>query len=120
MEFGEAIVWRVIVAVLLRLGATCRRYPEQERNYDRTGGCIWQHGYVDGLHLTLQYLHFDQNWTLPLGSGAWIEELPSQKTSYDRRGNVIQKVHYWPTGCWMVIEQSKLEGNECEPASSQK
>src|SRR6185437_6508771 len=57
---------------------------------------------------------------MPLGSGAWIEELPSQKTSYDRRGNIVQKVHYWPTGCWMVIEQCKLKGNECEPASSQK
>jgi len=48
MEFGEAIVWRVIVTVLLCLGATCRRYPEQEREYDRTGGCIlpaWLRGF---------------------------------------------------------------------------
>ena len=75
-----------------------RRRRTDERIYDRTDGCIWQHGYVDGLWSPDQHEHCQQNWTYPATAGVWVEELPGQKTSYDRQGNVIQKIHQWPSG----------------------
>lgn len=61
----------------------------------------------------LQYEFFDPNWSLP--SGGWIEQLPGQKTSYDKYGNVIQKVHILPSGCFFVIERCHVKNDSCIP-----
>ena len=49
-----------------------------------------------------------------------IEELPYQKTAYDKYNNVIQKIHTWPNGCWMVIEKCYFDGDACIPGSGAK
>lgn len=93
----------VVSVALCFLHGSCNSRFEADQRAGRTG-CIRQHVYE----------------TMPRGPDGWIEVLPSQKTSYDRYGNAILKVHYWPSGCWMVIERCNLQGNSCRPGSCQK
>lgn len=108
----------IFLVVCMILPTIWGRHPRPK--YDRTEGCIYQHGYVDGLHSHSQNLQYTAKCELLRGAGGWAEKLPNQYTCYDRLGNVIEKVHIWPTGCWMVIERCNHTDGVCVPGSGQK
>lgn len=84
-----------------------RRHRKPHPKYDRTGGCIYEHG-------------GDNKVLGSPTSGAWLEYLPFQQTVYDRLGNVVKKFQFWETGCWMVIERCNFTGEVCVPGSTEK
>ena len=90
----ELYLWLILLVKTAYFTFSCAgRAPRPK--YDRTGDCIWQHGYVEDP--SMEYAEYKPTWYLP--RAGWIEYLPGQTTSYDKDGNVIQKIHRWPTGC---------------------
>jgi hypothetical protein len=93
---------------------------EVRPKYDRTDGCIMQNVYAEEAPFSQHRLPEEPDWSHAESPDVWLELLPGQETSYDKWGSVIQKVHYWPSGCWMVIERCKWTGTACAPMSGQK
>jgi hypothetical protein len=114
-EYQYIIVLSFLLCFIIH--AQCR---QPRPRYDRTDGCIHQHGYVDRLHSHQQHLRYTARCKVLRGSGGWGEQLPGQYTCYDRLGTVIERIHIWPTGCWMVIERCNFTGDLCIPGSGVK
>src|SRR4051794_250674 len=51
---------------------------------------------------------------------AWSERLNQQMISYDHHGNVIQRLQFWPIGCWSRIEKCDWSGTKCIPGTLKK
>jgi hypothetical protein len=60
----------------------------------------------------------------PPDSGVWTELSLYQRTTYDRCGNIIQRVQWWQVPgnvlCWSIAERCNWTGTACQPASHQK
>lgn len=106
---------------------------ENPHKLDGTGGCIYSQPVENGpfpfpLEELEQELEEKANELYPGASGprntkwktVFIEKMPNQITVYDRHGNVMERVHYWETGCRMIVEKCRLKGDVCEPGSGEK
>lgn len=121
----------VLVVLFLIAAGDCKRRRKPRPKHAGTDGCIFdqpdgpiplaefeqQAKQSQGGSTTIKSNQPNEN---SLWANVWIEKLPNQTVVYDRYGNVVQKVHYWETGCRMIVEKCKLQGSTCEPGSGQK